>query len=761
MPTVPQTPFGGLRHNNPALFNIMASSPPVSQHPSPIPSHPFGPPTSSPGISASRHAGTQGHAADRLSRLLKQFPDKQDRTMLICKIYAEALESAYASLPKEAQKEASKWKTGFLEYAEEVMLGIPAPLRSTTTTTTTTTADAGRTGSHAAAAAKGAAQIPQQTVYQLASQPPARTITNIRHPARGPQLAAPGPTGGVRGLGPSSRNKTLGRALAAEVGITTADIPEAHHTATGFSIRASTAQIQELLLEKGRIIGRLLHANKVETHVPWFNYVVPACPTTLLNLPSKAGRDAQGRLSWIVSFLAAVPPFRLWGVGPVSKLIKKHPPILRHSPGCQGYHAARACARNSRCENCGRPLGDKHPIPCQFPAQCANCFGPFPAEHAKCPARPERVDGILRRPTKGELSDIRRMGAAATKAKEADAEPLSPEAALGPAASSEAAGTPPVITVTPPSAQPQGTEAGLLAVPRAPAERRAERRALLKNKRQKRQRPFRTEDDLTDTGPESDYSQMDVEAEQMPDPMPEDDDMADDDYSDEEEGLVGLPKYNPPTDGQAPALTAAQCNLGKGWPSASAFPQLCWGQQIDVVMVQEPPVSRDGKRIISMHPSYEPFLPVDSWDSEKTRPRVITYVLKADGLRPTASRPVGHTRDILWVEVAGITFVNFYRPPNKRREPALDLLMGWQPPKRCLVAGDFNARSPVWDPERGHRNRGKELAKWADSHGLLYAGQPGKPTHDDGGVLDLTFSNHPFASARQWTATGCSWQTRT
>ncbi|CZR45033.1 uncharacterized protein FPRO_14799 [Fusarium proliferatum ET1] len=77
--------------------------------------------------------------------------------------------------------------------------------------------------------------------------------------------------------------------------------------------------------------------------------------------------------------------------------------------------------------------------------------------------------------------------------------------------------------------------------------------------------------------------------------------------------------------------------------------------------------------------------PVESWDSNDTRPRVMTYVRRDPRLLADQIRPF-QTRDILWITINGVTVVNFYRQNDER--DALDTLLRW-PPGSCLVAGDF------------------------------------------------------------------------
>ncbi|KAI1397275.1 hypothetical protein F4819DRAFT_503574 [Hypoxylon fuscum] len=62
-------------------------------------------------------------------------------------------------------------------------------------------------------------------------------------------------------------------------------------------------------------------------------------------------------------------------------------------------------------------------------------------------------------------------------------------------------------------------------------------------------------------------------------------------------------------------------------------------ERADVVLMQEPWVGipPDRRMAVKMHPNYNVFSPVDSWNSDTRRPRSLIYVrkhLKADQLRP-------------------------------------------------------------------------------------------------------------------------------
>ncbi|EXU95295.1 exonuclease-endonuclease-phosphatase family protein [Metarhizium robertsii] len=59
--------------------------------------------------------------------------------------------------------------------------------------------------------------------------------------------------------------------------------------------------------------------------------------------------------------------------------------------------------------------------------------------------------------------------------------------------------------------------------------------------------------------------------------------------------------------------------------------------------------------------------------------------------------------------------MNVYRQPSY--DAALDILLRWSPPERCLVAGDFNAKHYSWQTGR-LVDRGDDIAAWAAESGL-------------------------------------------
>jgi hypothetical protein len=149
--------------------------------------------------------------------------------------------------------------------------------------------------------------------------------------------------------------------------------------------------------------------------------------------------------------------------------------------------------------------------------------------------------------------------------------------------------------------------------------------------------------------------------------------------------------------------------------------------------------------------------PVMAWDSreerENERPRVLTYTRKGVNLRTKVLPRV--TRDILWTEVNGHAILNVYQS-REALEPALTYIQELTPPSRCVIGGDMNARHESFEPGSVTTGGGSELARWAQTHAMDFIGQPGVPTHRAGHVIDLTFSNIPFAAVRAEKLPGCT-----
>ncbi|RKK58147.1 hypothetical protein BFJ69_g17420, partial [Fusarium oxysporum] len=167
-------------------------------------------------------------------------------------------------------------------------------------------------------------------------------------------------------------------------------------------------------------------------------------------------------------------------------------------------------------------------------------------------------------------------------------------------------------------------------------------------------------------------------------------------------------------------------------------------ERYDIVLLQEPWTAHtDTRSLTKTHPAYDTFTPVETWDGNDTRPRVMTYVrrdprLLADQIRPS------QTRDILWLTINGMTIVNFYRQNDE--SDALNILIRWPVPERCLIAGDFNARHHTWQTGQA-TNRSQEIADWASENDLDLLNTPDIPTNPHGNTIDLAFTNMPLAEA--------------
>jgi len=67
--------------------------------------------------------------------------------------------------------------------------------------------------------------------------------------------------------------------------------------------------------------------------------------------------------------------------------------------------------------------------------------------------------------------------------------------------------------------------------------------------------------------------------------------------------------------------------------------------------------------------------------------------------------------------------------------------------KFIRLGGDFNTRHDMFEPGVQSAHQGGELARWSSGSGMDFISTPGEPTQRSGHVLDLTFSNIPFAQS--------------
>lgn len=189
-------------------------------------------------------------------------------------------------------------------------------------------------------------------------------------------------------------------------------------------------------------------------------------------------------------------------------------------------------------------------------------------------------------------------------------------------------------------------------------------------------------------------------------------------------------------------------NVARSATKHIALLNIAFDANADIICVQEPWVSTGTKT--QTHTGFNLYAPVDSWEWddmegwELARPKVLIYVRISMDLRVQQRRPV-ESRDLLWLNVNGYTILNVYRQPDS--DQIINYITGLTPPPKCIIGGDFNTHHDFFEPGVNTFGRGGELVDWATSTMMDFIGQAGTPTHRDGHVLDLTFSNIPWAES--------------
>ena len=195
-------------------------------------------------------------------------------------------------------------------------------------------------------------------------------------------------------------------------------------------------------------------------------------------------------------------------------------------------------------------------------------------------------------------------------------------------------------------------------------------------------------------------------------------------------------------------------NVGKRSPCHIAALQIAYDNELDVLCVQEPYTCENTRT--STHPGFSHYQLVNEWINpfleRGTRPRVMTYTRLGAGLQVTPRLSLDN-RDLLWVDVNGISILNVYRQPKVPH--ALDYVIHLTPPQRCVVGGDFNAKHDTFEPGARTEDGGGYLSQWSIDSGMDYIGEPGRATHRAGHVIDLSFSNIPFAKTKVQTDLNC------
>ena len=193
-------------------------------------------------------------------------------------------------------------------------------------------------------------------------------------------------------------------------------------------------------------------------------------------------------------------------------------------------------------------------------------------------------------------------------------------------------------------------------------------------------------------------------------------------------------------------LRVCWANVGRSSPCHIIILEVAFQKGMDVVCVQEPFTCANLRT--STYPGFRHLAPISTWDTPSAAgsacPRVITYVRKRHHIKLQTRESLNY-RELLWVVVNGVAILNCYRQPLT--PDVLQYVTHLAPPQQCLVGGDFNVRHESFEPNVTAAHGGIELANWAAAASMDYIGVPGQPTHCAGHVIDLTFSNVPFAQS--------------
>ena len=201
--------------------------------------------------------------------------------------------------------------------------------------------------------------------------------------------------------------------------------------------------------------------------------------------------------------------------------------------------------------------------------------------------------------------------------------------------------------------------------------------------------------------------------------------------------MLGNPSTKAPKD-KHNTLHFHQVNVGRGGENTDIALQQAWDAGAHVVMVQEPWTrKKEGGFITKSHPGYNSHIPFGGTD---VRPRVSTFTRKGIGATQFFPPSSGPTSDYCFVKMGSLTFVNVYRAPGT--SGTLEPLLRWVVRGLVVVGGDFNSVSQHWQPQTTIQyGNGGQIMEWATAHDMDLVSIVGEPTHRDGNVLDLTWSN--------------------
>lgn len=133
---------------------------------------------------------------------------------------------------------------------------------------------------------------------------------------------------------------------------------------------------------------------------------------------NKSATATEGTVIFAVPVEAApkVPPW-IYFFGRNLRIKRKlFRPRVQQCTRCWDFHNQRTCTRVPKCRLCGAKdhTEETHPRPDlgkKESFRCANCCGPFAADHPGCLVRPSLAQGAITRKSKTQIAAIRRSGA--------------------------------------------------------------------------------------------------------------------------------------------------------------------------------------------------------------------------------------------------------------------------------------------------------------------------------------------------------------
>lgn len=206
-----------------------------------------------------------------------------------------------------------------------------------------------------------------------------------------------------------------------------------------------------------------------------------------------------------------------------------------------------------------------------------------------------------------------------------------------------------------------------------------------------------------------------------------------------------------------PTVNILSVNVGRCSATHQITLETAFSTNVDILLIQEPYIYKNlTRRITRHHPCFETFSPSDDW---ATRPRVMTYGRKGNGLIYSQERPllihnqIGR-EDVLFLsfnlpDESAISVINTYNAPPGAINPGagVSLLCSLQISSlyhNTILAGDFNLHHKEWHPSyQGVPSPQADVfIRWLEANGLVVISEIDVPTHNRGNVLDLSFTTN-------------------